>query len=40
MAMTVPNMITMLVAYMAQMNSGKRNQVRPAARIGESDHEI
>ncbi len=34
MAMTgVPRMKMMLVAYIAQMKSGKRNQVMPGARI-------
>ena len=29
----VPRMTTRLVAYMAQMNNGRRNQVSPGARI-------
>ena len=34
MAMTgVPSSMMMLVAYIAQMNSGRRNQVRPGARM-------
>ena len=34
MAITgVPSTMTRLVAYMDQMNSGSRNQVRPGARM-------
>ncbi len=29
----VPSRMMMLVAYIDQMNSGKRNQVRPGARM-------
>ena len=29
----VPSIMMRLVAYMAQMNSGRRNQVSPGARI-------
>ena len=29
----VPSSMMMLVAYIAQMNSGRRNQVKPGARI-------